>query len=57
VIFDDIGLLDYRYEVFSMADLALQSAPDLQNILSVCANLSCLVQSGEQGRKNRVALT
>jgi hypothetical protein len=54
VIFDYIGLLDYWHEVFSMADLALQSAPDLQNILSVYATLSCLIQSGEQGSKNIV---
>ena len=52
VIFDHIGLLDYWHEVFSMADLALQSTPDLQDILSVYATfLLCLKQSGEQERK------
>lgn len=52
VIFDYIGLLDYWHKVFSMADLALQSTPDLQDILSVYATfLLCLKQSGEQERK------
>lgn len=32
VIFDYIGLLDYWHEVLSMADLALQSTPDLSKI-------------------------
>jgi hypothetical protein len=35
VIFDHISLLDYGHKVFSMANLALQSAPDLRNVLLV----------------------
>jgi hypothetical protein len=33
VIFDHFGLLDDRHEILGMADLALESAPDLRNIL------------------------
>lgn len=29
VIFDYIGLLDYRYEIFGMANLSLETLPDL----------------------------
>jgi hypothetical protein len=35
VIFNHICLFDYRHKVFSMANLALQSAPDLWDTLSV----------------------
>jgi hypothetical protein len=33
VIFDHFGLLDDRHEILCMADLALESTPDLRNIL------------------------
>jgi hypothetical protein len=50
VIFDHIGLLDYGYEILSMADFTLEPTPDLQNILSVDVTLSWPIQSGEHIR-------
>jgi hypothetical protein len=41
VIFDYIGLLDYWHEVLSMADLALQSTPDLSEIYCQSMPLFC----------------
>jgi len=60
VIFDHISLLDYRHEVLSMANLALQSAPNLRSYIvspSVCHGF---YQSGEcaspQDRDDKVCL-
>lgn len=53
VIFDYIGLLDYWHKVFSMADLALQSTPDLSEIYCQSMPLSYYASDKAVNREAR----
>jgi len=57
VILDHIGLLDYGYEVFGMANLALQPSPDLRNMSSVHHFVNANIESGEYVFCHRIGET